>query len=243
VPFSGRSVAFDLDGVLIDGMPFHVAAWEYAFGLYGVVVTRRELLLLEGVKSDEVVAHICMQQNADLNSTQRDDIVRTKRRSHRETFRVIPLPGAVELVELLRAFGHRLALVTGTTREAADKTLGCLGIASCFDCIVSSESVGAGKPSPEPYLQALSACDVAPDHCIAVENSPPGITSARAAGLACIAVASYLPAEDLCDAAHVFPDVVGAGDWLRMEHALSDGRGPWQVGLGRDAHVNGKGFG
>ena len=54
-----RGVALDMDGVIIDGMQFHVKAWKEAFGIYDVDITPTEIYLLEGIKTPEVVDTIC----------------------------------------------------------------------------------------------------------------------------------------------------------------------------------------
>ena len=69
-----------------------------------------------------------------------------------------------------------------------------------FDVIVTSDLCTYGKPHPEPYLRAATALKIMPEHCLAVENAPMGIQSAKAAGIFTLAITSTLPAEYLKDA-------------------------------------------
>ncbi len=63
-----------------------------------------------------------------------------------------------------------------------------------------AHSTKLGKPNPDPYLLAISELRVAPAKCVVVENAPLGILAAKRAKTFCIAVASTLPTETLCDA-------------------------------------------
>ncbi len=88
---------------------------------------------------------------------------------------------------VLMAFGlHRVptALVTSAVREHAEKALGKFGLAGLFRAMVTADTPGlaARKPDPAPYLLAASLLGVDPKRCVAFEDSPTGVRSARAAG-------------------------------------------------------------
>jgi beta-phosphoglucomutase len=83
-----------------------------------------------------------------------------------------------------------VAICSGAARTEIESTLAAAGIAGCIDLIVAAEDVPRGKPAPDGYLEAhrrlalrLPASDV-----LAFEDTEPGIVSALAAGLRCIAV-------------------------------------------------------
>jgi HAD superfamily hydrolase (TIGR01509 family) len=101
--------------------------------------------------------------------------------------RVPLLPHAVETV---RALAERwpLAVASSANRPLIDLVLELAGMAGLFRVTVSSEEVPRGKPEPDVYIEAARRLDVAPDGCVAVEDSTNGIRSARAAGMRVIAV-------------------------------------------------------
>ena len=66
-----------------------------------------------------------------------------------------------------------------------------------FEVVVSGEDVSRGKPDPEAYLRAAELLGVAPADCVAIEDSPAGITSAHRAGARTIAVKRYAELPDL----------------------------------------------
>jgi HAD superfamily hydrolase (TIGR01509 family) len=99
-------------------------------------------------------------------------------------------PGAHELLTSVRSAGIPTALVTATARPLVEIMLRTIGRHN-FDAIVTDNDVVRGKPHPEPYAAAAAALGADPSGCVAIEDSPTGIASARAAG--CVVVA--VPAE------------------------------------------------
>ena len=112
------------------------------------------------------------------------------------------LPGAVDAVRRLAA-AYPLGLASSSNRELIDVVLEAGGIGDLFRATVSSEEVARGKPAADVYLEAVRRLGFAPAACAAIEDSRNGIRSAKAAGLACIAVPNehFAPGEDaLADA-------------------------------------------
>jgi len=77
--------------------------------------------------------------------------------------------------------------------------LGAAGL-DVFDVIVSADDVTRGKPDPEGYLLALEQLGVRAADAVAIEDAPPGIAAAKAAGLRCVAVLGTVPPERLGEA-------------------------------------------
>ena len=101
---------------------------------------------------------------------------------------------------VLRAAGRaRLAIVSGAARSEVETVLEAAGL-DVFDVIVSAEDVTRGKPDPEGYLLALEQLGVRAADAVAIEDAPPGIAAAKAAGLRCVAVLGTVPPERLGEA-------------------------------------------
>ena len=222
-----RAVALDLDGVLIDGMPFHVEAWRQAFETVGARVDPLDLYMREGMRSGDVVASLCASGKVTLSDRQRAQVSEAKREIYAEIFGVVPLPGGPDLARLLGSFGYSLALVTGTSQVAARRAIDDLGLSEHFSVVIDGDSVTAGKPEPDSYLAAARLLGVPAATCLAVENAPPGVASALAAGLHCLAVATYLPIDAVANATRAFATMAELSAWFRREWAVSGGRGPW----------------
>ena len=101
----------------------------------------------------------------------------------------IPLnQGVIELLETLDEYKIPRAIATSTMRSVAIRKLTKVGIVARFNHIVCGDEVQNGKPAPDIYMKATSLLGVKPQHCLACEDSPPGIEAAFSAGLRAILV-------------------------------------------------------
>jgi HAD superfamily hydrolase (TIGR01509 family) len=102
--------------------------------------------------------------------------------------RELPLLAGAD--EAVRRLAHRwpLGLASSSNREIIDLVLDRTRWAELFRVTVASEEVERGKPAPDVYLAAARGLGVAPDRCVAVEDSAAGIRSAHAAGTAVVAI-------------------------------------------------------
>jgi len=105
---------------------------------------------------------------------------------------IVPRPGAIGLLDALARDGVPVALVTASPRAVADTVLEALG-AGRFAASVTADDTARTKPAPDPYLAACRALGVDPARCVAVEDTPTGVTSAEQAGCAVLAVPSLAP--------------------------------------------------
>ena len=89
------------------------------------------------------------------------------------------------VVEIVRQYHRRLpmAVATGAVRSVCQRILHHIGIADCFDAVVSSEDVDRHKPSPDIFLEAARRLGVPAKHCRVYEDTDPGIEAAQRAGM------------------------------------------------------------
>ena len=98
-------------------------------------------------------------------------------------------PGVVKTIQQARARGHKVGLVTTTSRDNVTALLSSVeGLSSAdFDVIVDVDTVDRPKPDAAAYVFALSSLGEAASVCVAVEDNPGGVQAAEAAGVACVA--------------------------------------------------------
>ena len=100
-------------------------------------------------------------------------------------------PGAREQLAALRAAGVPCALVTMSYQRFAAPILASLPEGT-FDVVVTGDTVELGKPHPEPYLKAAAGLGVAPEDCLAVEDSNTGARSAESAGCTVLVIPNHV---------------------------------------------------
>jgi HAD superfamily hydrolase (TIGR01509 family) len=185
-----QSVFFDMDGVLYDSMPAHAKAWEETFRSRGINCTYEEFYLHEGRPGFETI-NLIYQRTFGRNAAQPeiDDIYSKKCRLFSIYDRQTVMPGAVSIVNKVRAAGMTVVLVTGSGQLSLLDNLE-KHFPGCFrkELMVTAYDVTHGKPHPEPYLLALKKAGAAAADVVVIENAPMGIRSAVAAGICTVAV-------------------------------------------------------
>lgn len=127
-----------------------------------------------------------------------------------------PMPGARELLAALTAAGVPFALCSNSPRRIVDAALRGSGLMDTFAVTIAGDEVAHGKPAPDPYLAAAAALGVPPADCVALEDSPTGATSARAAGMTVIGVPS-VPGVSLADIVDAeVPSLEDPALWARL---------------------------
>ena len=182
-----EAVVFDMDGVLIDSEPIWRAVEREVFAGVGLELTDEDLFPTMGVRIADVVERWYQRHPWPEPSRQAiaeaivDGVVRAI--GERDTL----LDGATNAVDHVRTLGLRVALASSSPMPLIRAVLS-LGLAERFDAVVSGEDEELGKPDPAVYLSAARRLHVAPERCLAVEDSINGVRAAKAAGMICVAV-------------------------------------------------------
>lgn len=179
------AVLWDMDGTLVDTEPIWQRSQVELTARYDAPWTHEDGMSLVG-SGLERSGEILRERGVAMSV---EDIVEwmTSYVVERMAARVPWRPGARELVEELHDRGIPTALVTMSRRRMALVTAGAIG-ARGFRVVVAGDDVEHAKPHPEAYRTAAAALGVDPRHCIAIEDSPTGVTSAAASGAVTVGV-------------------------------------------------------
>ena len=185
------AVLWDMDGTLVDTEPYWIAT-EFALAeKYGGSWSEEHALNLVGRalldSGDYIRLHMGIDRTRqEIVDELLDGVVERVR--HEVPWR----PGARELLADLRAHDVPCALVTMSWQRFVEPILAHLAEDS-FACVVTGDRVEFGKPHPEPYLTAAAELGVAPQDCVAIEDSDPGASSAVAAGCLVLCIPHHVP--------------------------------------------------
>jgi beta-phosphoglucomutase family hydrolase len=190
----GLGLIFDLDGVIIDSMPFHQRAWQRYLQMTGIGAGE-SLDFMHGQRNDEIVRGLLGPQ-ADLQTV----IAHGAAKEHlyrdllRERLSEHLVAGIAEWLE--RISGAPIALATNAERANVDFVLDGGKLRHYFQAIVDGAQVERPKPAPDVYLRAAELLEIAPRNCIVFEDSPVGVAAAVAAGMRVVGVLTHATALD-----------------------------------------------
>ncbi|CEA08118.1 Phosphorylated carbohydrates phosphatase [Arthrobacter saudimassiliensis] len=205
-----QAVFWDMDGTIVDTEPCWIASEKELVAEFGGTWTDEDAKAMVG-QALPVGAGLLQQAGVDLPV--RAIIDRMTAQVAEKVRRRVPWrPGARELLADLRARSIPCAMVTMSEPGLADVVAAALP-AGTFEFIVTGDQVRSGKPDPEPYLAAMDRMaelvpGLDPQRCIGIEDSLPGVRSARASGLVTLAVPHFVPLPpDLAD--HTWDTLTG----------------------------------
>ena len=188
------AVLWDMDGTLVDTERYWMAAEEELVESFGGRWTHEDGIGVVGMglwESARVFQAAGVDLDADTIVDRLTDRVNQQLVEHGVPWR----PGARELLEALREASVPTALVTMSIRSMADEVIAAIPFAA-FDAIITGDVVANPKPHPEPYLAAAEALGVDVRDCVAIEDSPAGLTSAWAAGAVTVGVPNFLSLDE-----------------------------------------------
>lgn len=190
---SPELVIFDCDGVLVDSERLTAEVSAEILATQGWAVTADEILELFTGCTDEF-----WRDEIEVRTGRRPDHTWDAEHGHRyeRAFdeRLTPVDGIVHALHLLEV---PWCVASNGSHAKVRANLGRTGLLPLFEGrIFSAEDVATGKPSPDLFLHAAATMGVDPVRCVVVEDSVPGVTAARAAGMRVLAYMGGDVAED-----------------------------------------------
>ncbi|MET0363462.1 MAG: HAD family phosphatase [Sphingobium sp.] len=195
LPRRPAAVLFDMDGLLFD------TEMLYRTALFSVAAEARydmtEALFQQMIGSPWptnrafLIGHFGADYPADI-------IREASHQRLREMTAAAPFlkSGVIELLDALDDWGLPYAIATSSAHETVQEHLADHGLTHRFPAVVAHGDYANGKPAPDPFLAAAARLGIAPQDCVALEDSHNGVRSAAAAGTMTIMVPDLLDATD-----------------------------------------------
>jgi len=237
-----KALIFDMDGVLVDAMPFHYEAMKTAVKeITNIDLDKRTFYLLEGMPVEEMALEIfklkgyLVDDSSKKNMSEEEPIIQTSEevaKRKKEIFtemNIIPKPydGVRELISNdLR--GCMKAVVSGAAKQEVDTIIEQNFGKDNFDLIMNGDELeGKGKPDPAPFKVAIQRLNLNNNEALVVENAPLGIKSANDAGIYSIVTLNTSPLaiddfKELISEDRIFKDTLSARRYLKKSCISGD---------------------
>jgi len=200
-----KAIVFDFDGVIANTEPLHFAGFRDVLAAEGILLTEADYyaryLGYDDVRAFETIA---LEAGRAWSAAEVRELVERKAERLEALTASVPIlyPAAADAIR--RAADEvPIAIASGALRREIVGVLQRERLDHLFAAILGAEDSAASKPSPAPYLNAVARLSEAtrspidPGDCVAVEDSPWGLDSARAAGLCSVAVGHTYSTADL----------------------------------------------
>ena len=187
---------FDMDGVIVDNHQWHFESYIEFGKRHNLKITREEFGTYFGTTNQFIMKSIFGE-----NISEADIIAfgEEKEAIYRELYlpAIKPMKGLPEFLQYASGLGIPIALATAAPKENVKFTLEATGLVHYFNAITDSSMVERGKPDPQVYLVTAEKLGVQPSECVVFEDSIPGITAAKNAGMRVIGVATTHKSSEL----------------------------------------------
>ncbi|WAH96956.1 HAD family hydrolase [Arthrobacter sp. MMS18-M83] len=190
-----KAVLWDMDGTLVDTEPYWIAAERSLVESHGGVWSHEQAMQLVG---QSLMHSAGILQAAGVNLAKREIVdILSGQVIDRLRIEVPWRPGAKELLDELYQKGVRCALVTMSEGPMAREVVANLP-KPYFEFLITGDTVSQGKPHPEAYLTAVERLkdkdpELTADHCVALEDSVPGVAAAIASGVVTVGIPHQMP--------------------------------------------------
>ncbi|MDR6889166.1 MULTISPECIES: HAD family hydrolase [Variovorax] len=206
---------FDMDGTMIDSMPWHARSWVEFVARHGLKLDVSDIL----ARTTGRTGTECMRElfERELSDAECQALVHEKEEIYRAMFsdNFTEVAGFTAFAKASVARGLKVAVGTAGDKHNIEFAMSRLKMDPLPLAIVGGDEGFAGKPTPEIFLEAARRIGVAPERCVVFEDAPFGIEAARRGGMRAVAVCSTHTAAELAG-----PHVIAAvRDYDELAHS------------------------
>ena len=175
-------VLFDMDGIVLDTEKLYTRFWREAAISMGYPMTEKQAMGMRSLNNEAGQAQLEFYFGPGVSRAALRDKRIELMDAYIQEHGVEVKPGIFELLEYLKEMGIPTAITTSSPMSRVHRYLKPLKLLELFDQLCSGHDVPHGKPEPDIYQYGAQSIAVAPEECLAIEDSYAGILSAHRAG-------------------------------------------------------------
>lgn len=180
-----KACIYDLDGVITDTAKYHYKSWKWVGDQLDYNLTEKQNLKLKGVGRKESLDKILNWSNARISEAEKQNLLHKKNQMYLEYIdKMTPnevFDGFKEFNKMAKEQGLKVAV--GSSSRNAIRIIDKLDLVLDFHAIVDGGMTPNSKPEPDIFLLAAEKLQIAPEHCLVIEDSQAGLTAAKKAGM------------------------------------------------------------
>jgi beta-phosphoglucomutase family hydrolase len=198
-----KAFLFDLNGTMIDDMPFHIRAWHRILNDLGATISLEETKHQCYGKNHELLERIFPSR---FSEEEKNAMSLEKEKQYQQEFRpdLKLIEGLQQFLEATHQSGIKTAIGSAAIRFNIDFVLDGLNIRKHINAIVSADDVATSKPHPETFLKCAEQLQLPPADCLVFEDTPKGTEAALNAGMDCIVITTMHSEEEF----EMYPNVI-----------------------------------
>ncbi len=187
-----RAVLWDMDGTLINSMPYHWHAWQDVLRRINRHVEYDVWNQTGGMRNSEIIP-LLFPDMTPAEVVALDQAKEARYREIIETEDIDLLPGVAQWIQRFHAAGWKQAVASSAPPENVATIAHVLHLNGDFGALISGTDVQRGKPEPDIFLAAAERLNVAPHNCLVIEDAGSGVEAAHRAGMKAIGVLNTQP--------------------------------------------------
>jgi len=193
-----KAFLFDLNGTMVNDMPYHVKAWHRILNELGADISMEQMKLECYGKNHELLERIFPGR---FTLEEKNHMSFEKEKQYQKEFkpRLQLIKGLDRFLQQSYDAGIKMAIGSAAIMFNIDFVLDELKIRNYFDILVSADNVTDSKPKPETWLQCAEKLSVSPNECVVFEDSIKGVESAMNAGMDCVVITTMHAKEEFSE--------------------------------------------
>ena len=190
-----KGFLFDLNGTMVNDMPYHIQAWHHKIIELGGTLSLEETKYQCYGKNDELLERVfpgkfSLQEKIQLGND-KEALYRVEFKPYLKL-----IDGLDQFLENANKINIKMAIGSAAINENINFVIDNLNIRNYFSAIVSANDVAKSKPHPETFLKCAQQLALNPNECIVFEDTPKGVECALNAGMKAIVILGEHSAEE-----------------------------------------------